>query len=391
MHEIRSVISVPFEHRVIFQDNVLRGECALLADLLTAGAARERARAVVFVDQGLHRADPDLLRLARQYFQTHRARIALAADAQIVPGGENAKRDARVFDHCVRVLHDARLDRHSYVVAIGGGAMLDAVGFAASVVHRGVRLIRLPSTVLAQNDAGLGVKCGIDYQGKKNFLGSFYPPHAVINDFTLLKTLPPSAWRDGTAEAVKVALIRDAAFFDWIERHAGELAERNDGAMRHLIRRCAELHLEHIATGGDPFERGSARPLDFGHWSAHRLEQLSEFRISHGHAVAVGIAIDALHSQATGLLDADAAGRIVSCLKRLGFRLDVAGEAGIRSQADLGRLVQGIGEFQEHLGGSLSLTMLRGFGVPVEIGEVDIPVMQRCCERVLLGDRPAMG
>ena len=175
-------------------------------------------------------------------------------------------------------MNDQRIDRHSSVIAIGGGAMLDVVGFAAAITHRGVRLIRMPTTVLAQNDAGIGVKNGVNYLGKKNFLGSFAPPFAVINDFTLLYTLRPQQWRDGTAEAVKVALIRDRAFFEWIEANAARLVERDSTAFRFLIRRCAELHLEHITAGGDPFERGSARPLDFGHWSAHKMESLSQFR-----------------------------------------------------------------------------------------------------------------
>ena len=113
---------------------------------------------------------------------------------------------------------------------------------------------------------------------------------AVVNDFTLLRGLPAEHWRDGTAEAVKVALIRDGAFFEWLDERAGLLAGRDEAAMRHLIFRCAQLHIRQITAGGDPFERGSARPLDFGHWAAHKLEQLSNFSITHGHAVAVGMA-----------------------------------------------------------------------------------------------------
>ncbi|MGE5611873.1 MAG: 3-dehydroquinate synthase [Bacillota bacterium] len=390
MHEIHNSITIPFEYRVIFSDDVLHAKNRVLVDLMASNVADGKARAVVFLDQGLHQANPEVLNGTCEYFRTHQARIALAADPQIVTGGESAKRDSRVFDHCVKTLYDAGLDRHSYVVAVGGGAVLDAVGFAASVVHRGVRLIRLPSTVLSQNDAGIGVKNGIDYLGKKNFLGSFYPPHAVINDFTLLRTLPAAAWRDGTAEAVKVALIRDPVFFGWIEKQASELAEQGEPAMRQMIQRCAELHLAHIATSGDPFERGSARPLDFGHWSAHRLEQLSSFHISHGHAVAVGIAIDTLYSQAVGLLDAAIAHRILECLRRLGFRLNVAAEAGLRDTAALKSLLQGIAEFQEHLGGQLSLTMLRDIGSATEIADVEMSTMRRCCERVLFQSQPSL-
>jgi 3-dehydroquinate synthase len=385
-YEIHNSFNVPFEYRVVFSDDVLGVENPLLANLLTPNSADAKARAVVHIDHGLHQANPGVLEQTIEYFHAHQRQLVLAAEVQVVPGGEDAKRDSRVFDQCVRTLHDARLDRHSYVVAIGGGAMLDAVGFAASVVHRGVRQVRLPTTVLSQNDAGIGVKNGIDYLGKKNFLGSFFPPRAVVNDFTLLRTLPPSGWRDGMAEAVKVALIRDAAFFDWIEANADELAQRQEPAMRRLIRRCAELHLAHIAGNGDPFERGSARPLDFGHWSAHRLEQLSDFRISHGHAVAIGMVIDIQYANTVGILDDAVAQRITQCLRRLGFRVDMAAEAGIASKVDLESLLQGIADFQEHLGGQLSLTLLRGIGAPVEIRTVELPLMRSCCARVLLPD-----
>jgi 3-dehydroquinate synthase len=384
-HEIRNAFTVPFEYRVIFSDGVFAAANPLVADLLSTGASALPARAVVFLDQGLHNADHDVLPAVSAYFAAHPARVRLAADVQVIAGGEGSKRGSEIYDHCVQVLHDAKLDRHSYMIAIGGGAMLDAACFAASTVHRGVRQVRVPTTVLGQNDAGIGVKNGIDYLGKKNFLGSFYPPFAVVNDFTLLRTLPATEWRNGSAEAVKVGLIRDGAFFDWIEERADRIAHHDQEPMRHLIRRCAELHLRQITTGGDPFERGSARPLDFGHWSAHKLEQLSGFTIRHGHAVAVGMAIDTLYSSRTGLLPTADARRVTECLRRLGFRFDVGAKAGIRSAADLGPLLAGIEEFQEHLGGRLSVTMLTGIGSAVEIDRFDLPVLNACATDVLLG------
>lgn len=387
--EIGNAIRPCFDYPVLFADDVLHPDSALLADLCTTVTPDLPARAVVFVDEGLHTANPDLMASVQPYFDAHPHRVRLVTSPQIAVGGEAAKRDLCVVEQCVRVLHDHQLDRHSYVVAIGGGAMLDAVGFAAAIFHRGVRLIRIPTTVLAQNDAGIGVKNGIDYLGRKNLLGCFAPPHAVINDFTLLRTLPAVAWRDGTAEAVKVALIRDPAFFGWIESHAGALAQRHDPEMRQLIRRCAELHLAQLTTSGDPFEMGSARPLDFGHWSAHKLEQLSQFRISHGHAVAIGIAIDVVYSNATGLLDDITTGRVIACLHQLGFDLEVGPRAGMAGADELDSLLDGVREFQEHLGGRLCLTMLRQIGVPVEIGELDMGAMRQCCQRIVLGPQPS--
>jgi 3-dehydroquinate synthase len=183
-----------------------------------------------------------------------------------------------------------QIDRHSFVIVVGGGAVLDVAGYAAAVVHRGVRLVRIPTTVLAQNDAGVGVKNGINAFGAKNFLGVFAPPFAVIDDSRFLSTLDPRDQVAGMAEAVKVAAIRDPVFFEWLVDHSDALASFELVHVERMIRRCAELHLAHIAGGGDPFETGNARPLDFGHWSAHKLEILTAHELRHGEAVAIGMA-----------------------------------------------------------------------------------------------------
>ena len=192
-----------------------------------------------------------------------------------------------------RRLAALKIDRQSYVLAIGGGAMLDVVGYAAATLHRGVRLVRMPTTVLAQNDAGVGVKNGINAFGAKNFLGTF--ARAVRGDqrqpFPVDAAAARPDRRHGRGGQGRVD-----------PRSAGSSAGSTSTPMRsppstptpveHLIRRCAELHLEHIAGGGDPFEQGNARPLDFGHWAAHKLEMLTDHALRHGEAVAIGIALD---------------------------------------------------------------------------------------------------
>lgn len=381
-NEIRGTFAVTYDHRVLFTDGVFDPANPSLIDVMPTGEAGRPARVLAFLDAG-PAAHGELAQRVAEYFRANSNRVRLVGNPIVVPGGEAAKRDTATFDLAVRALHDAALDRHSYVLIVGGGAVLDAVGFAASVVHRGVRHVRVPTTVLGQNDAGIGVKNGIDQFGRKNFLGSFAPPAAVVNDFTLLRDLPHEHWRDGTAEAVKVSLIRDGEFFVWLEQHADALAGRDEPAMRHLIFRCAQLHLRQITAGGDPFERGSARPLDFGHWAAHKLEQLSNFSLTHGHAVAVGIAIDTLYATRAGLLPAADADRVVACLRRLGFELAVGAGVASLSRDALDPLLDGIAEFREHLGGQLSITMLRGVGQAVELHDIDLPLMQRCAADVL--------
>jgi 3-dehydroquinate synthase len=261
------------------------------------------------------------------------------------------------------------IDRHSYLVALGGGALLDMAGLAAATAHRGLRHVRIPTTTLSQADSGVGVKNGINAFGKKNFIGTFAPPFAVINDFELLRSLSVRDKRAGLVEAIKVALIRDRPFFEAMERDAERLRAFEPAAVEEVIYRCAGLHLDHIASSGDPFEFGSARPLDFGHWAAHKLEQLSEYRIRHGEAVAVGIALDVLYSNLIGLLDSQSTDRIFRLLQRLGFEL-FASELLHTSPDGTLRILEGLEEFREHLGGELTITLLREIGHGVEVHEM---------------------
>jgi 3-dehydroquinate synthase len=232
----------------------------------------------------------------------------------------------------------------------------------------------VPTTTLAQCDSGVGVKNGINAFGKKNFIGTFTPPVAVINDFRMLASLSPRDKRAGFVEAVKVALIRDAQFFDELQRDANSLREFDLTAMQRLIHRCAELHLDHIATSGDPFEFGSARPLDFGHWSAHKLEQLSEYRIRHGEAVAIGIALDLIYSRKLGCLDSASAERAICLLETLGFDLFANELLHVDSQHAL-IVLDGLEEFREHLGGELTVTLLNNIGQGFEAHEMNLPIV----------------
>jgi 3-dehydroquinate synthase len=255
------------------------------------------------------------------------------------------------------------------VIAVGGGALLDLVGLAAATAHRGVRHVRVPTTTLSQADSSIGVKNGINAFGKKNFIGTFAVPWAVVNDSEMLASLPPRDKRAGYVEAVKVALIRDREFFEEIEGNAAKLREFEPAAMQRLIQRCAELHLDHIANSGDPFELGSARPLDFGHWSAHKLEQLSEYKLRHGEAVAIGIALDVVYARRMGLLAAKAADRILKLLETLGFDLYANELLHVDSEGAL-VVLKGLEEFREHLGGRLTVTLLNGIGRGIEVHEM---------------------
>jgi 3-dehydroquinate synthase len=372
MSSIKRTFSVSYEHRVYFTRGVFAPSNSLLRSVL-ADAPRA-PKALVVLDESLAQAQPSLAASIETYFAAFAGSLDLAGPPLIIEGGERVKTSYFHVSEIHSEIDRHHVDRHSYIIGVGGGALLDVVGLAAATAHRGVRHVRIPTTVLSQNDSGAGVKNGINAFGKKNFIGTFAPPFAVINDFDLLQSLPDRDKRAGYAEAVKVALIRDRNFFESLERDAGALALLEPQAMQRLIERCAELHVDHIALGGDPFEFGSARPLDFGHWSAHKLEQLSEFRIRHGEAVAIGMALDVIYSRNIGLLDVASAERILALLLRLGFGL-FANELLHLDSDHQPVVLKGLEEFREHLGGQLTLTLLKGIGQGVEVHDIVLPKM----------------
>lgn len=367
---ITQVFTARYTYEVCFTRSVFDPRNSVLARSV-ARLAPDRCHALtVFIDEGVAASWPELALQIESYVAVHAEQLRLSGAPMVVPGGEPCKSDRQILHTLYRRLHDGHVDRHSFVVAIGGGAVLDAVGFVAATTHRGIRLVRIPTTVLAQNDSGVGIKNGINLFEQKNFVGTFALPFAVINDIEFIETLHPRDRIAGMAEAVKVALIRDQEFFTWLERNADALALFERTRVRKMIRRCAELHMHQIAHGGDPFETGSVRPLDYGHWAAHRLESLTGHQLRHGEAVAIGIALDSRYSVLSGRLGAGEEVRICSLLENLGFRLwHPALEQTTR--AGYPAVLQGLQDFREHLGGELTVTLLAGIGTGMEVHEMD--------------------
>lgn len=374
-------ITLHYEHRLLFTRDVFAPENATLAKVLTPREPGEPVRVLVVWDAGLAEAFPGVEEKIRRWFAARSEALTLAGAPLAIAGGEQVKNDFRQLEAVWTAIEAARLCRHSYVVAVGGGAVLDLVGFAAATAHRGIPLVRLPTTSLSHGDGGVGVKSGVNFFGKKNWLGAFGVPHAVINDLEWLRGLPERERRAGLIEAVKVALIRDAAFFEFIVARAEALARFEPAAFEAVVGESARQHFEHIATSGDPFERGSARPLDFGHWSAHKLEPLSGFQLSHGEAVAIGIALDLVYAMRTGILPRETGERILALLQRLGFAL-YAPEVGERGPDGKRRVLEGLEEFREHLGGRLSIPMIRAPGERLELHAMDAAVVDAAIDEL---------
>jgi 3-dehydroquinate synthase len=360
---------VPFRFDVFFTQQVFNPANNLLRELLNHGVPE---KLLVVIEEPIVASMPALIDNIRTYFSHPESGGELVAEPVIFAGGETLKNNFAPVETLHALVERHGLSRHSYLAAIGGGALLDVAGFAAATAHRGIRHLRLPTTTLSQADGGVGVKNAVNVFGKKNFVGTFAPPFAVINDSEFLRFLPDSRKSAGYVEAIKVGLIRDRDFFAQIERSADALNRFEPVAMNTLIRRSAELHIRHISEGGDPFEFGSARPLDFGHWAAHKLEQLSGFRISHAEAVAIGLALDVIYSRNAGHLARGDADRILALLTKLGFPL-FAPELLQKDEAGEWAILAGLSEFQQHLGGQLAITLLREIGRGFEVHEISKP------------------
>ena len=386
---IERPIHLEFAHRVEFTRGAFAPGNSALADVLARAPEVDgdaAKRVLVFVDQGVADHAPGLAGQIRQWFSGRDGELDLVAEPIVLPGGEPCKNDWSLVPEIWSAINAHGIDRHSFVLVIGGGAFLDLVGFAAATAHRGIRLVRMPTTSLSQGDGGVGVKNGVNFFGKKNWVGSFAVPFAVLNDLDFLKTLPDRERRAGLIEAIKVALVRDREFFGELEGDSAALAELDSDALEHAIRRSAEIHVDHIATSGDPYELGSARPLDFGHWVAHKLEQVSQFRVGHGEAVAVGMAVDLIYSKRIGLLEPEIAERILTLIEGVGF----ATFDTDLDEVEAGRpvILRGLEEFREHLGGQLTITLVPEIGRKIEVNEMDeaevLAAMRELRERALV-------
>jgi 3-dehydroquinate synthase len=361
--------TVEHAYPVVFVRGAFRGDARELGWAIARDATTGPNPVFVVADGGLLAARPTLLSEIEGAIRGHAGVLELRGTPFVLPGGEAAKNDPALVTELLARFAEAKLDRHATVVAVGGGALLDAAGYAAATAHRGLRLLRVPSTVLSQCDGGVGVKTGVNAFGAKNFLGTFTPPRAVLVDFDLLSTLPLREARAGMAEAVKVAAIRDARLFEWLEANADALGRAEPEFLEQLVKRCAILHLDHIARGGDPFEAGSARPLDYGHWAAHKLELMSEHELRHGEAVAIGMLLDARYAERRGLLPSSDLERLAHLLRRLGLPTSHPA-LFLRNDRRL-EVLSGLEDFREHLGGRLSVTLLRRVGAAEEVHEMD--------------------
>ncbi|MCA9132786.1 MAG: 3-dehydroquinate synthase [Planctomycetales bacterium] len=359
--------SVPLVHRLRFTHDCFGADFDSLLELLQPSSYGV-ARVQVWVDEGLAAWDEQLChRIASRLNNV--PEVELVGAVECLPGGELVKNDPAIVEHLLDAFNRHDLDRRSYVLVVGGGAVLDAVGYAAAIAHRGIRLIRIPTSTLAQADSGVGVKNAVNWFGKKNWKGCFATPWGVVNDERLLEGLSDRDFRCGFSEAVKVALLKDRKFFNFLTASAEAIAARRQPQARQGLRQSVLLHLWHITRGGDPYELQQARPLDFGHWSAHKMEAITNYELRHGEAVAIGVAVDVAYSHLRHGLPLAVTQQTLATLRGLQLPL---------WDAALGEdvIFDGLEEFRQHLGGNLTITLVEDVGKPIDVHAIDRVAMR---------------
>jgi 3-dehydroquinate synthase len=365
--------SVPQQLRLRCTRNCFTDDWDQILPLFKTDLSKSRVQ--VWIDRSVVESNPMVLTNLSRRLEESSDRIELVAPIGLVDGGEQIKNDHDAVEGIFRSIDRDGLDRRSYVVVIGGGAVLDAVGYAAAIAHRGIRLVRFPTTTLGQADSGVGVKNAINAYGKKNWKGTFSVPWAVVNDQSLIAHLPDRDFRAGFSEAVKVSLLKSPSAFRFLCDNATSIANRDWNVVMPAIRSSVLMHLHHITHGGDPFEMQEARPLDFGHWSAHKLEHLTRFRLRHGEAVSIGVALDTVYSHLVHGLDRSDVQRTLKVLTDLGLPVF---DAELNTQA----IFDGLEEFRQHLGGRLTVTMLKAVGHNINVHDIDEAAMKKSIEIV---------
>jgi 3-dehydroquinate synthase len=289
--------------------------------------------------------------------------------AEVLPPGEATKSFPALARLCERLL-EMRLERGDLVIALGGGVIGDLAGFAASIVRRGMRLVQVPTTLLAQVDSSVGGKTGINTPQGKNLVGTFHQPSLVIADTDMLATLPPRQFRAGYVEAAKYGLLGDAPYFAWLEKNASAVFAQDAAALAHAIAVAVKGKADIVAR--DETETGERMLLNLGHTFGHALEAWAGFsdRLLHGEAIAIGICLAFRYSQRLGLIGDNSIGRVEAHFASLGLPTRIADIPGGQSPG-AAALLDIMGQDKKVRAGKLTLILVRGIGEAFVASDAD--------------------
>ena len=271
-----------------------------------------------------------------------------------------------------RELTGSYAERTTPIIALGGGVIGDLSGFVAATYLRGVPLIQIPTTLLAQVDSSIGGKVAVNHGSLKNKIGAFYQPTLVISDITTLKTLPPEELSDGLAEVIKYGVIRDEELFNYVESNLEQIKSLDDRALETIVFRSAKIKAEVVAK--DERDFGLRNILNYGHTIGHAIESVSDFRVRHGEAVAIGMLAAASISNKLGILDKEAVTRLTNVITSAGLPTGLPG-------LQLESLVQAMKHDKKILQGKIRFILPRAIGNVLVTDEVNPALI----EEVLAG------
>lgn len=347
--------------------------------IATAGDAVKQlapsARCAVVTDETVAR-----LHLAALTFTLESAGVSV--DEIIIPAGEASKSFTHLVQLCDTLL-DSRFERGDIVIALGGGVIGDLAGFAASILKRGVRLVQIPTTLLAQVDSSIGGKTGINTRHGKNLIGAFHQPSLVLIDTDVLDTLDARQLRSGYAEVAKYGLLGDAAFFEWLEEHWAGIFNGDVGARLHAIEQSCQAKAVIVAE--DETERGRRALLNLGHTFGHALEAWAGYsaKLLHGEAVAIGMVLAFEMSEEMGFCAPGAAARAAAHLQGAGLPVRIADMAAMTRGAlpSAEELVTLMMQDKKATAGRLSFVLVRGIGDAFVSDAVEPSRLQEFLER----------
>jgi 3-dehydroquinate synthase len=307
-------------------------------------------------------ADEAVASFARDLEAELASRDLLSGKTCYVPSGESSK-SFPMLERICSALIDGGIERSHAVIALGGGVTGDLAGFAAAIVKRGVRLVQVPTTLLAQVDSSIGGKTGINSSHGKNLIGAFHQPSLVLVDPKILETLPPREFRSGYAEVVKYGALGDAAFFDWLEAHHAAVFAKTAAPLTRAIETCCRMKADLVSR--DEFERGDRALLNLGHTFGHAVEAWGGYSgaVLHGEAVAFGMVLAAQFSAREGFCSPSVAARLESHLRLLGFATDFRALHRQTGRApSLDELLTFMEQDKKMKDGEMTLILLRAIG-----------------------------
>ena len=366
MHKSMERIRVNLEKSVKDSYDIIIGEDVIDRVGLTAKVKGEIDRYVIVTDS-------DVNPLYGQRVLERLKETTRPVDIIEIPAGESSK-SLETVDGVARRLVGLSASRKSLLIALGGGVVGDVAGFVASIYMRSIPYIQIPTTLLAQVDSSVGGKTGVDLPEGKNLVGTFYQPKAVYIDLSVLETLSDKDFGNGLAEIIKYSIIADHGFFELLEQEKAGIRKRDISLMKNLVGRSCKIKAEIVEK--DEKESDLRRILNFGHTLGHALEAGSDYSLSHGEAVAIGMVGAAMISHKLNHLDENSCARIAALIESYGLPTTIP--AGMETAKITGFMTTD----KKAVGGQLHFVLTKGIGVPFVTPEVPPGVVVEAIEEL---------